>query len=462
MEIENFYDVVVIGAGPSGVCAAVGTARQGAKTLLVERYGFLGGLMTAGMVVPIHTFHNMRGEQIVKGIADEIIDRLAQIGEAYKEKHPVSVYRSAYTHTPFNVEGMKRVLFEICEESNVELLLGTFFFGTEVKDGFIDYIKVLNKSGIEMIHAKYFIDTTGDGDVAAASGANFVKGDSSGKCMAGSLMIQIGGVNDKKIIEYIKENPEDFVLAEDPFLKITNKDLANQIKTRKDITIVRGYFSLVKKAKKMKDFDLNRNQIMFIFPPNKGQVYANIANVFHVDGSNAKEISFAEIETRRQVPKIMDFLKKYIPGFENCYLIQTAPQLGIRESRRIIGDYILSKDDVLNGVSFNDSIARGAYPSDIHTPDGGVQHIFIRDGKDYGIPFRCLLPKGLENLIVAGRSISCDRIALGTIRNMAQCMATGQAAGTSVGICVKNSLKKIRELPIDELRDILIKQGAIV
>jgi len=462
MENKNFYDIIVIGAGPSGVCAAVSAARQGAKILLVEKFGFLGGLMTAGMVVPIHTFHNMRGEQIVKGVADEIVERLARIGAAYKEKHPITAYRSAYTHTPFNVEGMKRVLFEICEESKVELLLSTFFFGAEVKDGFIDSIKVLNKSGIEILRAKYFIDTTGDGDVAAASGAHFVKGDSLGKCMAGSLMIQIGGVNDKKIIEYIKENPDDFVLAEDPFLKLTNKDLANQIKTRKDIVIVRGYFSLVKKAKKMGDIYLNRNQIMFTLPPFEGQAYANVANVFHVDGSNAREISLAEIETRKQVPKIMDFFKKYIPGFENCYLIQTAPQLGVRESRRIIGDYILSKDDVLNGVSFHDSIARGAYPSDIHTPDGGVKHIPIRNGRDYGIPFRCLLPKGLENLVVAGRLISCDRIALGTIRNMAQCMATGQAAGTSVGICVKNSLKKIRELSVNELKDILIKQGAIV
>lgn len=456
-------DVIVVGGGPSGVCAAVGAARLGAKTLLVERWGFLGGMATAGMVVPIHAFHNMRGQQIVKGIGDEIIDRLAKIGGAYKEKHPVSAYRSAYTHTPFNVEDMKQVLLEIVDESGVEMLLHSFLFDAEKKGQYVKSIRVINKSGVESLSADYFVDTTGDGDLTARAGAEFAKGNSSdGKCMAGSLMIRIGGVCDEKLIHYIKKNPDDFALAVDPFPKLTNKDLSEQIKTRKDIPLLRGFFSIVRQAKENGDLHQYRNQLMLSFPPAQGEVYANVANVLHLDGSEAKALTKAEIETRKQVPGIISFFRKYVPGFENCYLIQTAPQIGVRESRRIIGDYLLTLDEALEGTSFEDSIARGAYPSDIHTPDGGVQHTPIRDGLDYGIPFRCLLPKGIKNVIVAGRCISADRGGLGTIRHMAQCMATGHAAGVAAALCVNFSLGETRKLEFEKLRAALIEQDAIV
>ena len=456
-------DVIVVGGGPSGVCAAVGAARLGAKTLLVERWGFLGGMATAGMVVPIHAFHNMRGQQIVKGIGDEIIERLAEIGGAYKEKHPVSAYRSAYTHTPFNVEDMKRVLLEMVEESGVEMLLHSFLFDAETKGQYVQSIRVINKSGIGSLSSAYFVDATGDGDLAVKAGAEFAKGDpSDGKCMAGSLMIHIGGVSDEKLISYIKKNPDDFALAVDPFPKLTNRDLSKQIKTRKDIPLLRGFFSIVKQAKEKGDLHPYRNQLMLSFPPAAGEVYANVANVLHLDGSETDALTKAEIETRKQVPGIIRFFRKYVPGFENCHLIQTAPQIGIRESRRIIGDYLLTLEEALEGTSFEDSIARGAYPSDIHTSDGGVQHTPIRNGSDYGIPFRCLLPKGIKNVLVGGRCISADRGGLGTIRHMAQCMATGHAAGVAAGLCARLSLEETRELQIEKLRAALIEQGAIV
>ena len=157
----------------------------------------------------------------------------------------------------------------------------------------------------------------------------------------------------------------------------------------------------------------------------------------------------------------MGFYQKYIPGFQEAFLLETAPHLGVRESRRITGDYLLTGEDVLSGRHFEDGIARGAYPSDIHTPDGGLVHRHIRDGRDYHIPYRCLLPVGLDNILVAGRPISSDRIAHGSLRVMAQCMAIGQAAGTAAALSVKKGTTA-RKLPIADLLSALTSQGAIL
>lgn len=201
---------------------------------------------------------------------------------------------------------------------------------------------------------------------------------------------------------------------------------------------------------------------MLAISPKIGEVYANVTNVLHLDGSNSDELTIAEIETRKQVPKTINFFRKYIPGFENCCLIQTATQVGVRESRRIIGEYILTKEDVVNGVKYKDTIARGAYPIDIHGTDGGVLHIPVKDGSDYGIPYRCLIPKSLNNVLVVGRAISSDRFAFGSIRVIAQCMAIGQAGGVAAGLCVQNTIENTRNLNINLLKNKLIEQDAYI
>jgi len=183
--------------------------------------------------------------------------------------------------------------------------------------------------------------------------------------------------------------------------------------------------------------------------------------VVHVDGSDVEQMSQAEIATRKQVPEVANFLIKYIPGFTNAYVLDTACQIGPRESRRIMGDYVLTGEDVLEGRRFADGIARGAYPSDIHGPDGGLVHRHIKDGRDYHIPYRCLTPKGLENILVAGRCISCDRIALGSVRVMAQCMATGEAAGTAAALAVAKA-RTPRSMGGDAVVESLKEHGAIL
>jgi hypothetical protein len=356
---------------------------------------------------------------------------------------------------------MKRVLIDMLCEAGVDILLHSFVFGVERGKGGVLELRVCSKSGITTARGRTVVDACGDGDVSAAVGAKFEKGGEDGRCMAGSLYIRMGNVDSSEVIAYIKAHPDDFVLAEDPYLGKTNADLAAEIRDVRDIHVVRGFFSLVKRAHERDEFPRTRNQVMCVFSPKAGQVYLNSANVVHVDGSNALELSRAEIETRRQVPKIVGFYQKYVPGFKDAFLLETAPHLGVRESRRITGDYILTGEDVLSGRHFEDGIARGAYPSDIHTPDGGLVHRHIRDGGDYHVPYRCLLPAGIDNILVAGRPISADRIAHGSLRVMAQCMAIGQAAGTAAALSVKKDTTP-RTLPIADLLSALKSQGAIL
>jgi len=461
MNNKESYDVLVAGGGPTGTVAAIAAARNGAKVLLIERYGFLGGMLTAGMVGPIHTFHNMQGEQIVGGIPHEIVKRLEKIGGVFPGGHLHGAYLSSYTHTPFDVESMKRILLEMTEEENICFLLHTFVAGAIVESNKVKGVKVVNKSGSYGIKAKIVIDATGDGDVAAAAGADYQKGGKQGECMAGSLYIRMGNIDAQQVIDYIKKHPDEFVLAEDPFIKKSNAELASKISNAMDIHVVRGMFETVQKAQKEGEFPSTRNQVMFVFSPKRNEVYINSANVVHLDGSSVEDLTYAELETRKQVPKIVDFFIKYIPGFEKAYLINTATQIGVRESRRIIGDYTLTINDVLQVKKFSDGIARGAYPSDVHTPDGGLVHRHVQGGSDYHIPYRCLIPKKLNNIIIAGRSISTERLAMGSIRVMAQCMAMGQAAGTAAAISVKKEVIP-RKLDISLLQKNLISQGAII
>jgi hypothetical protein len=455
------YDVLVAGGGPAGVPAAVAAARNGARVLLVERWGFLGGMATAGMVVPIHTFHNMKGEQIVGGIPHEIIKRLETIGGAFPGGHLWSTYQSSYTHTPFDVEAMKQVLLEMVDEAGVELLLHTFLLGACKENGTVTGVEVANKSGRYDLSARVVVDATGDGDIAASAGVSFIKGGEGEKCMAGSLMFRIGNVDAEAVLRYVTENPDEFVMAEDPFVGMTNRELAARIRGIPDIHMVRGWFDVVRKAQNDGDFPLSRNQIIFTFSPRTTEVYVNCTNVVHVDGSDVYQTTKAEVETRKQVPKVAAFFRKYMPGFENSYVIDTACQIGTRESRRIIGEYTLTGDEVLSGTRFEDGIAKGAYPSDIHGPDGGLVHRHIKDGRDYDIPYRCLVPRDVDGLLVAGRCISTDRIALGSVRVMAQCMATGEAAGTAASMAASQGCQP-RALKASVLRKALSDQGAII
>lgn len=430
-------DVLVVGGGPAGIGAALASARNGVETTLVERYGFLGGMATAGLIGPFMTSYSLDGEvQIIRGIFDELIRRMEEIGGAIhpskvREGTSYSAYQ-VYGHkhvAPFESETLKTVALEMMEEAKVNLMLHTFFFDAIVENKRIEDIIVINKSGLQAIKANVVIDCTGDADIAANSGVPIQKGrESDGLMQPASKFFRIKNVDLKKVERYAFEHPNEKLFA-----------------------------SLVSEAKKKDLFPIKRNHILIFETPN-GEFLANVSRLFNVDATNGVSLTRAEIEGRKQVTKLMDFFKKYVPGLENVELVQTAPQVGIRESRHIKGEYILTGEDILDSLEFDDVIALNSFPIDIHDPDGsGGRFQGPKNDKYYEIPYRCLIPLNIDQLLVAGRSISATHKAAGSIRVMPPCIATGQAAGTAAALSIKNSIS-LKKIDIKELQKTLLSQ----
>ncbi len=397
---NEFYDVVVCGGGPAGTAAAISSARNGANVLLLERYGFLGGMATAGLVAPFMQF-SVNGKAIVNGIFLEVIDRLKAMDS----------YGGFGEEKSFDAEALKYVLNEMCLEAKVKIRFHTFVSGVKKLDNNMQEVEVVGKSGKRWISAKVFIDATGDGDVAALSGCEIQIGrEGDGLCQPATLMCRVGGVTSP-----------------------TNCGVEYDVPT---------------------EDELPQGRVLYFGLPRKGEVVLNMTRVTYLNALDEEDLSRAEIEARRQVFYIMDYMKKNVKGFENAYLIETAAQIGIRESRRVIGDYILTKEHIFDYKKSEDDIAYCAYKIDIHSPSGqGTLLKELDQGSYYGIPFRCLTPKGLDNLLVAGRSISSTHEAHSSLRIQPTCYAIGEAAGLSAAMAVSSCNGKVRDVKIKELRN---------
>jgi hypothetical protein len=412
-EDSHRYDVLVCGGGPAGIAAAVAAARNGADTLLVERYGFLGGMATAGLVNPFMTWF-AASEQIIHGIFQEILDRLASKGG----------YGGGQTHA-FDPEILKVVADEICIESGVRLLLHAFVSGARVEGSTIESASITCKPRTMSLSASTYVDATGDGDLAFLSGVRCEKG------RAGDGLSQPMTLN----------------------FRMANVDL-DRIPSGQGIT------ELYLKAREQGRIDCPRNDVLFFLTTRDGEVHFNTTRVIRRDGTDAADLTAAEIEARKQVAQIVEFLKSDVPGFEDAYLQVTGVQIGVRETRRIVGEYVLTAEDILSARKFDDCIARGSYPVDIHDPDGGgtvLRH--LPPGESYDIPYRCLVPLGIDNLLVAGRPISSTHEAHSSIRIMPIACAIGEAAGTAAAICAGESVAP-RRLDVNVLQQRLLAQGA--
>jgi hypothetical protein len=459
--MDTDFDVIVAGGGTTGVAAAVAAARHGARTLLVEQYGYLGGNATAGLLGNFLTFHNMRGEQIVHGIPQEIVDELKKEGGVIGDGHLPNAYGHAGSVTPYDPEALKHVLLKLAAGARVQLLLHTFTMDALVEDDRICGLRVVNKSGLRALRARMVVDTTGDGDVAAKAGAPFQKGaPDTGQTMSMTLMFRLGNVDTGAILAHVKREPQQFMLGEDPFIGKTREEIAAGLRSIYDYPLMTGYYDLVKQAQARGEFHPNRRRVVLSVSPTPGLLYVNSTSILGRDATDAEQLTDAVISARRQVYDVFHFLRKYCPGFASAYLLDTATALGVRESRRIMGDYVLTSGDVKQARTFPDAIARGAYALDVHEATGEIWHDHVRDGLAYDIPYRCLVPQRVENLLVAGRCISVDRQALGSTRVQAQCMATGEAAGTAAALAVKNTTTP-RQLPVPLLREALNGSGAL-
>lgn len=435
-------DVVVIGGGPAGLCAAVAAARGGAKVILVEKNAFCGGMATAGMVAPFMTCYDSGGDKmLIRGIFEELVERLIAVGGAI---HPSKVEsKTAFTSyidkghvhvTPFKAESLKIVADEMLTEAGVKILYHTQLVDAEAEGDRVTRIIVAMKEGLASIRAKAFIDCSGDGDLAAMAGAEYTVGNKEGKMQPATMFFTVGGVDVSKVDADIAENWDNFY--------------------RKDGINYRSLHWWVAKAKENGDWPLDRVSIGLFRGVEEDEFSINTSRVMNIDGTKSESLTEGEIAGRQQVRIIFNFLKKYVPGFENSRLILSGSTLGIRETRHIKGIRTLCVDDVLGCVVPEDSIMLAANSVDVHGKYGpkSNEYITIPAGKCYGIPYGTMIPPAFSNLAVAGRSISADCESAGAIRVMPPCMGIGQAAGTAVAMAVLEGTD-LRKLDVNALRE---------
>ncbi|KKC28675.1 hypothetical protein CDSM653_02325 [Caldanaerobacter subterraneus subsp. pacificus DSM 12653] len=446
--IVKLYDVVVVGGGVSGTVAAIASARNGAQTLLIERYGFPGGSLTNMGVGPMMTFH-AGDRQVVRGIPQEIVDNLVKIGGS--PGHVIDTTGFVSTVTPFDVEMMKYVLEKMLINSGVEILYHSFLSSVEMDGSKIKSIKIVNKSGEMTIKSKIYIDSTGDADLAVRCGVDYLLGRPKDNLTQPMTMnVRIGNVDIQKIKEYMINNPTEFRMV----------DKEKIIKAKR--LSVNGFYSILKEARKKGEINFERDMVLFFETNTPGEVIVNMTRVQRLNGTDIKDLTKGEIIGRNQAIELFNFMKKRIPGFENSILISTGPQIGVRETRKIIGEYILTAEDLVSNKRFDDCIAKGGYPVDIHSPEGeGVVYMKLKKGSDYDIPYRSLYSKKVDNLLVSGRCISSTHEANAAIRVSPIAMATGQAAGTAAAIAAKENAK-VSNVDVKVLRNVLLEQGAYI
>jgi hypothetical protein len=279
--------------------------------------------------------------------------------------------------------------------------------------------------------------------------------------MSISLFSRMGNVDLDKHLQFVKENPDNFMLGEDPYIGKTKAEIAAGLKTYKDYPLVTGYYEAVKLAQSRGEFHPNRQRVVFSVSPTPGVVTINSTSMLGLSGVNAEDLTQAAIEGREQIFKVRDFYRKYVPGFENCYVIDSASAIGVRETRRIAGEERLTTEMCIDAEKGPNDIGQGAYCLDVHQASGVIEHKHIRDGESYGIPFGTLIPQKIDGCLVAGRAVSSDRFANGSVRNQAHIMTIGQAAGMAAAMCVERRIGP-RELSVDLLREQLKKDGAVV
>lgn len=437
-------DVLVVGGGPAGIGAAVGAARSGAKTLLVERYGFLGGNATASLVGPFMTSFSADGQvQLIRGVFDELVRRMEALGGAiHPSKVPAGIAQSAYMRpghtgvTPFDPEAMKLVSAEMCLESGVELMLHSSFVDPLVEEHAVRGAVVHNKGGLQAIRATTTVDCSADADVAARAGVPFKTGrESDGLTQPMTMFFRVGNVHRDQVDAHFRAHPEE-------------------IEQRM------AFSSCIRAAQEAGDYSPPRERLSLYESPQAGVWRINASRILGADGTRVEDLTRAEVEGRRQVFQILGFLRKYVPGFQDAYLIDTGAQVGVRETRRIKGEYTLTAEDLAVGRDFEDTIAYAAYPMDIHDPTGPGGGVSNKGetANAYQIPFRSLVPLKVEQLLVAGRCVSATHEALGAIRVMPPSFAMGEAAGTACALAVQEGVPP-RRVPVDWLRETLADHG---
>ena len=420
LEVYGEYDVVVIGGGPAGVCSAVSAARKGMKTLLVESSSALGGMATSGLVGPFMTNYDRDGnEKTVGGLFSEIVERLKKYSAVIpsEEVENGTIYTSFikryHRHvTPFESFYLEIVLDEMAREAGVEVLCYTQFADCITENGEIKYAILNAAQGMVCVAAKIFVDCTGIAALAEKAGVPTYKGDEeSGAPQPGTLMFEVGGADDEKVAEF-------------------------GVRPERPVKVYKT--------------------------PVKGRYKVNHYHVYDVDAADSKSLTDAHSKARYQVLDAYKVLSEKTPGFENCEILKVASVFGIRESRHIEGEYKITVKDVSEGTKFDDRIAVYGFGMDVHNRrEGETGNFKIEIAPRYYVPYRSLLPKNCCNLLVAGKTLSCESQAVGGMRCMPAAMAMGQAAGIASALSVEKSVS-LRDIDVKALQSELLAQGAII
>jgi len=418
-------DVLVAGGGSAGVAAAVSAGRAGARTVLIEKSTFLGGMATGALVTPMMKNALDTQHLLTKGLFLEVCDRLVKTGggATFKDGNPGW----------FNPEVYKWVLDEMCLEAKVKLMFDSQIVEAIHELPLLRKVIFFNKGGFFSIAAKEYIDCTGDGDLIALSGVNYESGGVDHR-QAMSLRFMMSGVDLKTLAKWLQENDK---AGDSPVYFLDNGDvlLSSAYTFEKEWTL-KPFFDKALKNKDLEKEDAAYFQI-FSVPGSPGLVAFNCPRITPenktLDPLNNEDTSWVLTHGRQMIKRISNFCKKYLPGFNNSYVCQIAPHIGIRESRRLTGQYVLSTEDILSGKKFEDAVADSNWPIDIHPSKIGEKGQLRHPPKNdyYQIPLRSLLPKEneIKNLIVAGRCLSASFEAQGSARIQANCWAMGEAAG---------------------------------
>ena len=404
------YDVFVAGAGMAGVAAAVTAARSGLRTAIIEYFGAPGGMPTTGLLADISG--QRRGDEpVVGGFALEVEAGVKRLG-GIPDDRPAS----------YDPEKLKQVLLSLLEETGVEAFFYTQLIDAIVEGDRVTHAVVASKSGIEAFEGRLFIDDTGDADLAEMAGCPFEHGrEADGLVQSGTLAFKVSGID---------------------------RSLAPSDPEINDIWV------------KLKP-DLPINHVVLCRLPGRGgSISVNMVHILRFDGTKNTELTRARFEGEKQARGILDFFRRNVPGFEHAYIDRTAEQIGVRETRRIVGDYVLTEHDVIEGRSFADEIVRCMWPLDEHNPAGVHTGITRYIDSSYGIPYRCITPKGVENLYVVGRPISSTHMANSSSRINATCIGTGHAAGCAARMAIESG--SVRKVDVKVLQALLVEQGAVI
>ena len=451
------YEVVVVGAGAAGIGAALAAAQNGARTLLVEAESAPGGDLVTGL--PILGACSARGEWVVCGVLRDLLARTADLGGTIG---PVCDWRAVHG-VCVDPAVLRLALAGALQERGVHLLLSSIVDQVDVAAGTVSGCRGATRSGQFASRAGGVVDATVDAAVCRLAGALCGCGDGRGHFQPLSLVFRVAGVDFGELLAFAEENPGEFLLAESPVMPSDPHECARRLRRA-------GYPYLALAARgqilgrRIREGSLFPCTAFFLTPTSmeKRELCVNATRVANVDATDPHALAGAFARLSEQAVAAFHFLRSEVPGCRGAVLSAVAHRVGVRETRRILGEQTLSTEAVIQGLDCPDGIARGAHHVDIHGSGTDQVRVPVQGGGSYAIPFGCLIPRGLANVLAAGRCLSSTREANGSARVMGTCLATGEAAGTAAALMAARGLKDVRQLPAADLREALASRGAVL